>query len=314
MKHFIILLCLCLLMAACEPKPDNPDLSQVASPSTKIAETVVIQHTNATPLKAVPPAATPVQLDINTLPLFNQAQKANPDRYKYAEEKSARFVPTSDGRSFYVVWTPKDFDKAPIRPVIISLHGHASWAFDEFYLWHPYAEKRGYAIIALQWWFGTGEEMDDYYLPNEMFPLFEKELRSLAIEPGKVLLHGFSRGSANSYAMTALDHQSRRLISLTISNAGGMIKNFPPNAAILNGGFGAEPFKDIHWVMYCGGKDPNPERDGCEGMQAARDLVTGYGAIVDLFIQDPAGDHGGFQRNPAYVNQALDVFDKLIGK
>ncbi|MEK7439512.1 MAG: hypothetical protein AABZ78_01825, partial [Chloroflexota bacterium] len=62
----------------------------------------------------------------------------------------------------------------------------------------------------------------------------------------------------------------------------------------------------------CGMKDPNPDRDGCTGMDEARKWVMGYGGTVDLFIQDPNGDHGAFHRNPNNVNAALDVFDKLL--
>lgn len=256
----------------------------------------------------------PARVDLDSQPLFKQARQANPERYEFAVEQGAQFAPTPDGKSFYVLWTPPGFSKAQLRPMIITLHGHASWAFDEFFLWYPYAEQRGYGIMALQWWFGGGEAIHDYYLPQEMYPVFERVLLDLAIAPGTALLHGFSRGSANSYALTALDRQQRQFIGLTISNAGGLARDFAPNLDILNGRFGAMPFQGAHWVMYCGGQDPNPDRDGCQAMQAARDVVTGYGAIVDLFIQDPTGDHGGFQRNPANVNQALDVFDRLIGK
>ncbi|MCX7934115.1 MAG: hypothetical protein N3A66_02525, partial [Planctomycetota bacterium] len=219
-----------------------------------------------------------------------------------------------DGRSFYVLWTPQGFDQAKLRPMIITLHGHASWAFDEFLLWHPYAEQRGYGIMALQWWFGGGEAAEDYYSPYEMYPIFEQALRAQAIKPGAALLHGFSRGAANSYALTALDRQHGHFIGLTISNAGGMAKDFPPNVDIIEGRFGREPFKGAHWAMYCGAKDPNPERDGYKAMQAARELVTRYGATVDLFIHDAEGEHGGFHRNPANVNKALDLFDRLLGK
>lgn len=258
-------------------------------------------------------ATAPTPIDLNQLPLFSQAKAAAPERYDFAVAKGAQFVPTSDGRSFYVTWTPKDFDSASLRPMIVTLHGHGSWALDEFYLWQPYAEQRGYGIIALQWWFGGGEAVSDYYQPGEIYDIFEKGLKEQGIEPGKALFHGFSRGSANSYAVTALDRQGSRFFGLTISNSGGMVSNYPPNVEIINGRFGSAPLAGAHWAMYCGENDPNPTRDGCVAMQAARESVTGLGATVDLFIDDPAGGHGGFHRDPANVNRALDVFDQLIG-
>jgi hypothetical protein len=35
---------------------------------------------------------------------------------------------------------------------------------------------------------------------------------------------------------------------------------------------------------------------------------------VDLLIEDPKGDHGGFHRNPENMKAALDVFEKLLVK
>ncbi|MCX8027365.1 MAG: hypothetical protein N3A62_05870 [Thermodesulfovibrionales bacterium] len=258
------------------------------------------------------PNAIAFTSDIKHHPLFKKAQQATPDRYKYAVDKGAYFVPTDDGRSFYIVWTPKNFQRMQIRPMLITLHGHASWAFDEFFIWHPYAEKRGIGIIALQWWFGTGEKTQDYYSPENMYIIFNSALQQLQIKPSHVLLHGFSRGSANTYALTSIDRIKNRFIVLTISNAGGMARDFPPNNDIITGKFGSTPFRDTHWVMYCAERDPNPDRDGCRAMQTSRELVMKHGGKVELFIKDPIGDHGGFHRNPSNVNRALDVFEQLI--
>lgn len=278
------------------------------------AQTVIQPIKNEPQTTSHKTANSQVVGDINSLPLFNQAKAADPERYQFAVDKGAQFIPTSDGKSFYVLWTPTDFDKAVIRPMIVTLHGHSSWAFDEFYLWQQYAEGRGYGIIALQWWFGGGEATTDYYTPQQIYPIFENELNNNQIEAGKVLFHGFSRGSANSYAVTALDRQNTKFFLLTISNASGAMTDYPPNIDIINGIFGEKPFTDAHWVMYCGGKDPNPDRDGCPAMMAARDFVTGYGATVDLLIEDTNGDHGGFHQNSANVNAALDWFAKLLNR
>ncbi len=322
MKFLTKLVCLGLVIVGCRPQALDPTKIQPLDP-TKIFPTKMLPQTAIATIvlpastvlpTANPPTLTPTQVELSAQPLFQQAREANPDRYQFAVDKGAKFVPTSVGKSCYVLWTPEGFDQAPLRPIIATLHGHASWALDEFFLWQPYAEERGFGIVALQWWFGGGDAMSDYYLPQAMYPIFEEVLLNQGITPGTVLFHGFSRGSANSYAMTALDRRGNQFFGLTISNAGGMAKDFPPNGDIINGNFGATPFGGAHWVMYCGEKDPTPDRAGCAGMQAARDLVTSYGATVDLFIDDPTGDHGGFHQNPVNVNKALDVFDKLIGK
>jgi len=266
------------------------------------------------PVKSPPaPPATSKVSALESLPLFQQAQTASPERYQYAIEQGAQILPTTDGKSFYLWWLPPGSDPANPPPMIVTLHGHASWALDEFFLWHPYAAERGFGVLALQWWFGGGESSADYYQPDEMYPLIENILSANRVQPQTVLLHGFSRGSANSYGLTALDRKSgRNFFLLTVSNAGGAARDFPINQAIDAGEFGVQPFAGAHWVLVCGMNDPNPERDGCPAMRATRDWITHHGGAVDLLIEDPQGDHGAFHRNPDNVNAALDVFARLL--
>ena len=89
----------------------------------------------------------------------------------------------------------------------------------------------------------------------------------------------------------------------------------PPTISIYGshtGTFGAKPFTGIQWVMYCGEKDPDPDKSGCPGMNAAKDWVSKYGATIKLFIDDPLGDHGGFMTNPVNVNAAMAVLAPLV--
>jgi hypothetical protein len=252
---------------------------------------------------------------VESLPLFKQAQSADAERYQFAVDQGAQFLPTPDGRSFYIFWLPPGSDPANPPPLIATLHGHGSWAFDEFFLWQPYALKRGYGILALQWWFGQGESVSDYYSPDEIYPIFEAALTQHQIQPGTVLFHGFSRGAANSYGVAALDRAAGHpFFLLTIANSGKASPGFPINEAITAGQFGSHPFAGTHWVLSCGQKDPNPERDGCPGMRETREWLAQLGGSVDLLIEDPNGDHGAFHRNPANVEAALDLFAKLLGR
>ncbi|MBI5715741.1 MAG: hypothetical protein HZC38_20270 [Chloroflexi bacterium] len=299
-------------------------ITACAAPQTTTSPTSIPKPTQATlpTATAAPPIATlaPTQAKptatlppAEAVPLFQKGMKESADRYKFAVQQGAKFVTTPDSKSFYVLWYPSGSSESSRPPMIVTLHGHGSWAFDEFYLWQPYAAKRGYGIIALQWWFGGGETTNDYYQPQEIYRIFDTALREQKIKAGTVLFHGFSRGSANSYGITALDRDSKNnYFALTISNAGKASSDFPINGEIAQGKFGAKPFTNTHWVMVCGMKDPNPDRDGCIGMEEARKWVTQYGGAVDLFIQDPDGDHGAFHRNANNVNAALDVFDKIL--
>ncbi len=250
---------------------------------------------------------------VEEMPLFAQAKKASPDRYKFAVEKGAEFSVDPDGRSFYISWFPKNAVKNGKTPVVVTLHGHGSYAFDEFFIWYPYLEKRGYGIVALQWWFGKGETAKDYYMPNELYRNIDRILSKAGVKPGKALLHGFSRGSANSYGVTAFDAaKGKRYFLLTIANAGQPGRDFPPNMEIEKGIFGPKPFARTYWVTYAGVKDENPDRDGVNGMRYAKEWVEKFGGEVYLAIEDANGGHGGFHQNPKNVEAALDVFAKLL--
>lgn len=263
-------------------------------------------------LLAAATLAAPVSARADSASLMSQAQLANPVRYSYAATQGAEMRATTDSRAFSIWWQPSA-GTAP-KGVIVTLHGHGSWATDEFYLWHPYAKSRGYAVLALQWWFGGGESTADYYTPADMYPLMAKLLSDKGVRPGSAMFVGYSRGSANSYALAALDHAStgRRHFGLVLSNAGGATLNYPPNQSIMAGDFGPSPYAGLSWAMYCGEKDPDPEINGCPAMNAARDWVTQYGANVVLFIDDPTGDHGGFMTNSANVETALATYATVL--
>lgn len=211
-----------------------------------------------------------------------------------------------------MVWRPDTpSDEAP--PFIATIHGHAGWATNEFYLWHSYAKERGYGIVALQWWFGEGERYQDYYAPNEVNRELSIILGGEGARPERVLFHGFSRGSANSYAVVAYDRNGGEgYYGLAIANAGKPGLDFPGNVDIESGTLGPQPLAGTRWVTFCGGKDEHPDRDGCQGMRAAAAWIERYGGTVLKVMEDPEADHGGFHRNPANTNAALDVFAELL--
>jgi hypothetical protein len=285
-------------------RPTAAPTTPTASQATRVPPPL----TQAAPESATPKVIPPQPIAATWEALLAQGKAADTQRYEFAIKQGAQIVPTRDGKSFYVVWFPKNFAAAPRRVMIVTLHGHGSWAFDEFFLWHSYAVQRGYAILALQWWFGQGERFQDYYSPYEMYPHIEAVLRENDIARGDALLHGFSRGSANSYVVVALDNARNKFFGMAIANAGGVGLDFPSNVDIERGKFGAQPFAGTQWILVCGRNDPNPDRDGCGGMSKARTWLEKYGGTIVLFLEDPNGDHGTFHRNPANVNAALDAF------
>lgn len=256
------------------------------------------------PMDSRPQLAPPAA---NVNELISRARLQTPQRVAAAERLGAKLENTSDGRSFGLIWQPAG--KLPAG-WIVTLHGSASWAYDEVVLWQPFAERNNLGIVALQWWFGGGQRTEDYYLPRELRRELEHLMRRAGATRETTLLHGFSRGAANLYALAAFDAQMPNpLFRAVIANSGGMTPDFPPNRDIDSGRPGAAPFAGTRWWLYCGGGDPNPDRDGCLAMRRTRDWLAQRGAEAQL-AEDASGDHGGFHRNPRNVEQALGWFLK----
>lgn len=243
--------------------------------------------------------------------LFELAKASNPERVQFALDKGARVIPTPDGESFAVSWEPSN--PAENKPVMIALHGSTSFAFDEFYLWYPSLEKHGVAIIALQWWFGETGTGRDYYLVNELYPIMETFLRERGQKPGTAILQGFSRGSANSYGVTYFDRDTgNNYFGMTFALSGSAELDFPLYADIESGELGEKVFAGTHWALFCGGKDPNPEKTGCPGMERTADWLKKHGGSIDLMFEDPDLAHGGFNWNSEGTDKFFTYFQQLI--
>lgn len=229
-----------------------------------------------------------------------------------AKGKGARIVPTPDGKSFYLVWTPTG-KRMEDTPVIVGIHGHGSWAVNEFSVWHPFLEQTGYSLVALQWWFGGGESTSDYYDTESMSRLLDEILVKEKVTPGKAMLHGFSRGSTQTYGLTALDRKRPEpYFAVSMANAGGAAKDYPMNRRMESGEWGEKPLLGSVWILYCGMQDPNPDRDGCPAMERTKAWISGLGGQVPLLIEDPNADHGGFHHNPSAVKRALTAFSARL--
>lgn len=248
--------------------------------------------------------------DMPSHPLLEQAKKARAPRVKYALDNGAQIGLTPEGKSFYLLWYPEGTNPGEPLPMVVTMHGHDGWAFDDFNVWHTHLKERGYGFLAIQWWLGKGESINDYLLPNEIYRTIDDVLRRENVKPGTALLHGFSRGSANIYPVAVMDRSlQNNYFALFIANAGKANSGYPPIDEIDSGRFGARPLEGSHWVTFAGGKDTEPDRDGIPGMREAGEWIKRHGGTVDLAIEDPEGDHGGFHRRPQNCRAALDVFD-----
>ena len=134
---------------------------------------------------------------VTTEELLALALESTPDNVAATELAGAQVLPTTDGHSFYVLWLPDDFDPAT-STLIVDLHGHDAFAYDGFAAWQDDAQERGYGVLALQWWFGTGDATEDYYTPEQIYAQVHAVMSDMGLASGHAVLHGFSRGSANA--------------------------------------------------------------------------------------------------------------------
>ena len=240
--------------------------------------------------------------------ILDLSKRSQPQAYSYAMQQGAKIIPTKDGRSFVLVWLPPGFD-AKKDPVFVSLHGHGGWAVKDFHVWHKHVAKKNLAFIGIQWWYGRSMESIGYAKPDDIYRWITESLEDLGVPRGRVIFEGFSMGSANSYAVTYLDRrQGTPYFGVTISNAGQLEDNFPPNKAFLDGRGGPKPFDGARWIIYCGEKD---SQHGCGPMRETKEELEGLGAVIDKFIQDPNGDHGGFMKDDQ-CEPALDLAKSIV--
>ncbi len=216
-------------------------------------------------------------------------------------------VPMKDAPSYLVIW------KSTPRPEkwVVSLPGSNGFATDDLAIWHRHLKDRKAGLISVQWWLGSGNRSSDYLTPHQIYREIDRALQNLEVAAGQVMLHGFSRGSANSYPLVALDQgRGHKYFGLCVASSGGVGEFYPPTAGIGRGEYGPEPLKGTKWVTVAGAQDANPDRDGIAGMRKAAEWLRKHGAQVVLSIEDESNGHGALVRNPENANKVLGLFLK----
>ncbi|MBI5331449.1 MAG: hypothetical protein HZB71_12650 [Betaproteobacteria bacterium] len=256
-------------------------------------------------LSGISGAATDLsELPAEAAALYRMAQGGR--WYAQAERLQPQILPTSSGQGFLVVWKPAG--SAPKR-WIVSLHGSQGFATDDLAIWHPHLQDREVGVVSLQWWNGHDDSTRSYLPPHLIYREIDRTLQQLGVQPGMAMLHGFSRGAANSYAVLALDRgRGRRYFSLAVASSGGVGIDFPPNREIVAGRYGQRPLEGSRWVTVAGGRDSNAQRDGIPGMRRAADWLREQGAVVVESIEDAQGGHGALVTNAANARRVLDRF------
>lgn len=238
--------------------------------------------------------------------LFERALKS-----KFASSISSikyEVFATSDDKSFLLVWKPQGEFSTP-KKWIVSLPGKEGFSTDDLAVWSKYIKNKDVGLISIQWWLGKNNAVTSYYSPEAIYNEVDRILQKYQVHPQHVMLHGFSRGSANSYALTAIDSGiGKKYFKLTVASSGGVGLDYPPNIKIDSSGYGKSPLRGTSWITVAGGKDPFPERDGYMGMRKAGEWLKSRQANIVMTIEDPNSGHGALMLNPNNIIRVLDFF------
>ena len=224
-------------------------------------------------------------------------------------------VPSADGKTYFVYGAPAGQNNKSIKRIIVSLPGHGTTADDGYKAWKQHIENGQYAVAEFNWWRGTGEKTTDYYEPAAVVAQARAFLQQQGYTAKDiVILHGFSRGSANTYAVIAQDRLiAGAVFDAVISNAGKYQSGFPLASPELTDQKMTEVFKNMPWVLACGGLDENPNRDGCPGMEETKTFLTAHQAQVLGTVTDPNEGHGAFHMSSLGLpKQALDLIEAAL--
>lgn len=227
--------------------------------------------------------------------LYDSAYAQDPILVDSALAQGVQIFATPDSNSFYIQWFPTGATPNT-TPLIVSLHGSDCNAFMEFRSWHQQALQHGCGIIALQWNRYNPNPPYDYFPDDTIYSYFDSALTNINYPSGKALLHGFSRGSARSYAIIFNDIQSgKNYFCTTISNAGKADLGYPLYDSINAGVYGLNVFAGKHWNLFCGPPEPPILGGACDDMSFTQSWLQSQGATVDIYIQDSLLGHDGFQ-------------------
>lgn len=243
--------------------------------------------------------------------LYNEFYNTNTVVAQTCINNGAQAIATADGKTFYLKWFPAGATPS-VTPLMVTLHGTGSNAFNALNKWFTSASTHSVGIIALQWYLGASSSPpNDYFGDTTLYSYIDTALQRIKYPSNKALFHGFSRGSARSYAIQFQDvypPNGKNYFCTIVSNAGKPDSLYPFYTSINNGS--NHTFcSGKQWAMYCGAADPNPARDGCPGMNSAKtNWVIANGGTVGLLIQDPVLGHSGLMDTPALQDSVLEFY------
>ncbi len=225
--------------------------------------------------------------------IYDSCNVNNPGNVSYALTNGVQVISTPDSSSFYLQWFPAGANPNT-TPLLVTLHGSKGNAFNEFKNWHSTLQLHNCGIIALQYnkYTDIYDYMNGYFHDDTIYSYIDSALTRISYPSDKALLHGFSLGSARTYAVIYNDIQSgKNYFCTTISNAGKIDLTYPLYSSINSI---PNVFSGKHWNLFCGPPEPPYVGGACDGMDFTQTWLQSKGATVDIYIQDSLLGHNGF--------------------
>ena len=315
------------------PRPTAPAPTEEPQPAPTAVPTEAAPTQTRQPNPSVPPptrsASTPsptadtptggggeidvsklIEADTDILNIY----KTVPGPYADAMAAGARVVNLEPMDTFFVLWVPDGYESMAAKRVMVIAHGHTGNAYREVGLELEFAQKYGYAIVAIQWWSGVGDKM---YSGQQFYDFMNVALQYMAYKYNaqldKCAYRGWSMGSGISYEVTYLDRiNGTNYLALTISHDGGMMPD-PSKMAVgrefvtnlYNGVYGQDAFAGKHFYLYAG------QREQADYMRNTAEVITAFGGVVERLVEDVDAGHDGFYRHPQYHEEAIEIFFRL---
>lgn len=224
---------------------------------------------------------------------------------------SPQKIATSDGKQYFIYGAPAGQNNTSPKKILITLHGTEGSAEKDYEIWKPFIKDKQYALASLNWWDGSGDQTTDYTTPEVVNAEIHSFLSSQGYSKNDLIVfEGFSRGSSNSYAIVSFDQASSEpLIDIAVSSSGGSQSAYYADVTkSISSKTQGKIFANVKWILACGGKDPNPSRDGCLAMESTKQFVSDKGATVLGLLSDPNGGHGALTTSSlGLANQMLDL-------
>lgn len=205
---------------------------------------------------------------------------------------------------YAATWAPAAWPRQSNRVVLVALHGTDGYPEAAWNDWFPTLEARDMAFIGVSYL--EGGVYDD---ATVAWQRIRAALDSMGAPCGMNLtvhLTGFSRGSAQSFGVAALDRADRGPINgvLAVSGSwrpGGMM--IPELRAI---DADSKSMAGVRIWGWCGTADDTQGFWMCDGMTMALAWVRNHGGTAAPLYSSTGLGHGGFSSDPAAVDAGVD--------